>query len=642
MPHEAQRIALRTGWWCVACNRRWDKHRDAQAHCRKCSAQVPLDEGAQSDSSGDEIGAGTALPADDEVAGTGDYMDAAGGAEFEPEELLSAAGASFVSGADADSQNNDEPEYHMYSDSDSSSDSSSGSSSNNSDSDDSHDSNASSSNSTNSTHRAESTHPPTPVRAQAARPPYGELELGSFYNDQPGVSVSEGGDAAYNGLATASWYPFANYTEAAMFLHIFFSQSSEASVNDLRTWICGAVADNDTQVRFTAADVDGAASPDRFCAQHMPRNTAKWMRKMRRYLPLLRMLVEDVLTTSGSTVQHRYFSIGDHLARLLRTRYGAATITHCKQAHTLTPAETAANRIATSHVTAIATMPADYRLQSPMHGQIAARSPFATPPGVVSAAGATAYIGDIVLATALTPTAAAAAQQWAVLRGMYWDCNTSCVAFILSPLVPAALVDRQRSTSSSTSSSEPSRMYEDISRSSERAVTADKLLDTIGPAIARLEGKQGPHVVGWVRRSSKRAASGAATAAYEKLSASARPVYFDMRGGQPAETASRVTAALPLSIDTDQFTAYGLNSKGCKFNGTYMRLQLIDRDIALRKQHTIVLGVSPHGVSPRADMAVHLRELQHLQRGAFSSITVNGITQEVSTLYKRLSQQPLM
>ena len=444
------------------------------------------------------------------------------------------------------------------------------------------------------------------------------------------MSVFEGGKAVYNAHACADWYPCSNYTEAALLLHIYFSQSSEATVNDLRMWCCGEVTDAaGDELCFTSAAADAAVSPHCFSPQHMPSNTAKWIRKMRRYLPLLRMLQEEVPTTSGATVKHRYFSVGDHLARLLRTRHGAATLTHCKQAHTLTAAEAAANRIASTHVTAIATLPADGRLQSPMHGQIAARSAFATPPGVVTAAGGTAYIGDIVLATAFIAPAAggtASAQQWAVLRGMYWRCDSSCMAFILSPLVPASVVDRQPFSGNAASSNS---MYEDISRASERAVSADKLLDTVGSAAAPLQGKQGPRVLGWVRPSSKRAPSGALM--YEKLSAIARPVYFDMRAAQPADTADSITAALPLSIDTDQFTAYGLNSKGNKFNGTYMRLQLIDRDMALRKQHTIVLGVSPHGVSPRTDMTVHLRELKELQRGAYSNIVINGVTQEVRT-----------
>ena len=486
--------------------------------------------------------------------------------------------------------------------------------------------------------------------------------LGQFHLRKEGTKVYEGDDVRFHTkAANSAYYPFMNYTEAALFMVIHRHQLSGSAVRDMLaafegTYDVGAARSDEAAAADDLRHDNSSqqhTSVHQFCTHCMPKSSTAFMAKYRKYLPLAHIIQHSVKNTAGKPDRVLHFPIGMLLQRQLLSKRGSRLVTQCTQSHTLTAEEGSRNGVDAWHLTAVPTQPADDRTRSAQHGQMSRRCVFQTVNHVRAANGDRVHIGDI--ASIQQSDGQPSSTCWAIVRAIWWSDALQqlriTVSNLLTPAdVAAAAGSAKLRTAPSTAAGQHRaavQMYEVENDSSEYSVDSRSILCNARQSSSQ---SQTPiQIVGHVRYVQRRTCDDAASAAANSTARSSkrrssdttvlehvqqkqvRP-YFDMHAKDVRHpTDGQSTAAVSIGLFTDKFSVTQMQYSSTSFSATYMQMLALDSHEARRRCNMLVCGFGCEQIPWQLDTRIHTEELHELERGVLADLRIGDEIVKVRT-----------
>lgn len=235
-----------------------------------------------------------------------------------------------------------------------------------------------------------------------------------------GGEILEGGDAnvRFNEKALRSdYYPYQSLTEMLMFVFVFKHQLSRVAVKDLFAML---------RVR-DGHDGDGAGNGQNFDVADVPRNEEHFVRRLRKYLPLLEVIHRTVPTKAdGKTASVYDIPLNLQYARFLRSKIAMKEMQAHPGGRVLRGVEATTNRIGSDHVFAGPVERVGRARSTFMDGELSRRSPFFGFDGVLCRGGRRVYVGEIVMAAVCANGNVTDSRPCRILS-IFWDAEVKQV-----------------------------------------------------------------------------------------------------------------------------------------------------------------------------------------------------------------------
>lgn len=469
---------------------------------------------------------------------------------------------------------------------------------------------------------------------------------GTLHHSRTGLRILEGSIEQLRVNTSAlddesPFYPFKNYTELVTFILVHQFQFSGASMRAVAYFQQSGWVNGQFKSNVMLSD-GGVPEIYRYCTEHVPNDTTKFMAKHRVMLPLVELVEKDVkMADSDETVKVRNFPLGALLQRLLLSNNGTRKLTECKQSHTLTVEEAIANKIPRPHLTSIPMQLKGGRMRGAMNAYGSRESVFQTLPSVMTAGNKEAYIGDIVLVSLN------GGQRWCKLKSLHWDEETSRIAVTVSELLSVEgcgtvtglpKKEARRHGADLDADEGKLRLYECISRESFKEVEPECILGMAGdPEVLCPAGQ--PHIVGYVRFVKHKAKTGlkrivTVTGELVHVPEDLVPEVFNMRADDNTlPEKDQPTLSISLSLDSDKFLMYGMSFSQESASGTYVTPLGLDSDEARLRCNTLPACIAPSCIPWQSDLGIQLEDVPELERGVLVNVVIDGTTHEVSIFY---------